>query len=166
MTRIKLFALFVLVAVGMLFTGCGKFLTGPSTIPPVVMPPTISVPPGSILNEGDQVTVSISFNPGTGSVVVAFALLRDDGSAMMTDNCGPAQGVGTGTGTVTFKGASYLWAKGHILNGAMLEAHFEDRNEAFRNHGCYFLDPSQDPFSVHFERATKRTDTVLNWRVN
>lgn len=169
MTRSKLFILFVLVAVGIPFTGCGKSPTKPSTVPHVVMPPTISVPPGAVLNEGDQITVSISSTAGTGSVAISWVLVRDDGAALCV-LCGASSGNGSGSGSVgsttTLQGFIYLWAKGHILNGAMLEAHFDDPRTALQNHGCYFLESNQDPFSVHFERATRRTDTVLNWRVN
>lgn len=163
------FALFVIVAISMLFVACGLFKsspTGPSVVtPPVVMPPVISVPPGATLNEGDQITVSISFSPGTGSVAIAWVLVRDDGAALKVV-CGAGNGRGTMGNTITLAGPNYLWAKGHILNGATLETNFDDPNAALQSHGCYFLNPQQDPFSVHFDRATRRTDTVLNWWVN
>lgn len=147
-------------------SSCEQSPTAPSggPIPPVVRPPEISVPADQILHEGDSVTVTTWADPGTGSIAIAFVLLRDDNAAMNVV-CGPQQGVGTRTATIVFGGAKYLWAKEHILNGVMLEAHFEDRNQAFRDHGCYFLDPDQNALTVHFERATKRTDIPLNWRV-
>lgn len=147
-------------------TSCDQSPTAPSDgpIPPIVRPPEISVPADSILHEGDSITVTTWADPGTGSIAIAFVLLRDDNAALNVV-CGPQQGVGTRTGTITFQGLNYIWTKGHTLNGVMLEVHFEDRNEAFRTHGCYFLDPNQDPFSIHLERATKRTNIQLNLHV-
>lgn len=165
----KFFSFLILVAamsaVACETTSCDGSPTPSGPIPPVIRPPEISVPADSILHEGDSITVTTWADPGTGSIAIAFVLLRDGDGAAMNVVCGPQQGVGTLTGTLSLNGFSYVWAKGHTLNGVTLEAHFKDRNEAFKNHGCYFLDASQNPFSVHFERATKRTDVALNWRV-
>lgn len=155
-------------AVGCETSSCDQSPTAPSggsTSPSVRS--EFSVSPNSVLREGDPITVSISVGGGTGSSAIAFVLVRGDGAALKVE-CGPFQttgGGGTGTASINLRGAKYEWAKGQILNGAMLETHFDDPYEAFRNHGCFFLDPDQNPFTVHFERATKRTDIPLNWRV-
>lgn len=156
------------VAAGCETSSCDQNPASPSGAAPfIIHPPEISVPVGTTLREGDPITVTISTSGGTGSSAIAFVLVREDGATMKV-NCGPRENGATssrGTESVSFQGSKYEWAKGHILNGAILEAHFGDRWEAFREHGCYFLDASQNPFTVHFERATKRTDVPLNWRV-
>lgn len=172
--------LFVAVLVAISVAGCGRGPTAPdpSDPPPsIVLPPIFAylgkgeVPVGAVFNEGDEIEIMVQTLGNGGTLAIAFVLSRDGDGGTAVVLCGHSAGNSSGSRStmLEFRGRLYDWAKGHILNGIMLQADLEDPAEFWRINSCYFLDGRQVPISfdpVRFDKATKRTDYALNWWVN